>query len=118
MSSLAAQTIGVVGAGTMGAGIAQLACKSGARTFLHDPFPQALARGAGAVRAGLEKEAAKGKLTAEQAAAAAERLQPAGELGELAACELVIEAAPESLAIKHELYARLSELVSEECVLA
>jgi 3-hydroxybutyryl-CoA dehydrogenase len=110
--------IGVVGAGTMGAGIAQLACRSGARTLLHDPFPQALERGAGAVRAGLEKEAAKGKLSAEQASAAAERLQPAGDLGELAACELVIEAAPESLAVKHELYAQLSRIVAEDCVLA
>lgn len=118
MSGSAAQTIGVVGAGTMGAGIAQLACKSGARTLLHDPFPQALERGAGAVRAGLEKEAAKGKLTAGQAAEAAERLQPAGDPGELASCDLVIEAAPESLAVKHELYARLSEVVNEECVLA
>ena len=47
----AAQTIGVLGAGTMGAGIAQLACVSGARTLLHDPVGEALARG----RAGIER---------------------------------------------------------------
>ena len=113
-----AQTIGVVGAGTMGAGIAQLACRSGARTLLHDPFPDALERGAQGVRAGLEKEAAKGKLIGEQAAEAAERLQPVDSLDALSECELVIEAAPERLDAKHELYARLSEIVSEECVLA
>ena len=114
----AAGVIGVVGSGTMGSGIAQLACKAGARTLLHDPLPEALARGAKNVRAGLEKEAAKGKLTAEQAEEAAERLQPVDSLEELAPCELVIEAAPERLDIKHELYGRLSQIVSEECVLA
>ncbi|HTA14577.1 MAG TPA: 3-hydroxyacyl-CoA dehydrogenase NAD-binding domain-containing protein [Solirubrobacteraceae bacterium] len=114
----AAGVIGVVGAGTMGAGIAQLACRSGARTLLHDPFPEALERGVKGLRAGLEKEAAKGKLTAEQAREASERLEPMANLDGLASCELVIEAAPERLDVKHELYGRLSEIVSEECVLA
>ncbi|MGA9875207.1 MAG: 3-hydroxyacyl-CoA dehydrogenase NAD-binding domain-containing protein [Solirubrobacteraceae bacterium] len=114
----AAGVIGVVGAGTMGAGIAQLACRAGARTLLHDPIPEALARGAQNVQAGLQKEAAKGKLTAEQAQEALERLEPIDGLEQLAPCELVIEAAPERLDVKHELYARLSEIVSEQCVLA
>ncbi len=114
----AAKTIGVVGAGTMGSGIAQLACKAGARTLLHDPIPEALARGAQGVRAGLQKEAAKSKLTAEQAQEASERLKLVEDLEQLAPCELVIEAAPERLDVKHELYARLSEIVSEQCVLA
>jgi 3-hydroxybutyryl-CoA dehydrogenase len=113
-----AQTIGVVGAGTMGAGIAQLACKAGATTLLHDPIPAALARGSQGVRSGLEKEAAKGKLSSEQARAANERLRPVDGLEALASCDLVIEAAPERLEVKHELYARLSRIVSEECVLA
>ena len=113
-----ARTIGVVGAGTMGAGIAQLACKSGAQTFLHDPFPEALRRGSENVRAGLAKEAAKGKLTAEQASAAAARLRPVDALEGLTPCELVIEAAPERLDIKHELYGRLSAIVAQDCVLA
>jgi 3-hydroxybutyryl-CoA dehydrogenase len=118
MSGAAAQTIGVVGAGTMGAGIAQLACKSGARTLLHDPAPDALARGARRVSEGLAKEAEKGKLTGDQAEHAVERLETVDGLAGLAPCELVIEAAPERLEIKHELYARLSEIVSAECVLA
>lgn len=114
----AAGMIGVVGSGTMGAGIAQLACKSGAKTLMHDPFPDALARGELNVRAGLEKETEKGKLTLEQAQAAAARLESADTLDALALCDLVIEAAPERLDVKHELYARLSEIVSEDCVLA
>lgn len=114
----AAGVIGVVGAGTMGSGIAQLACKAGARTLLYDPLDEALERGTQGLLKGLEKEAAKGKLTAEQAREAGERLEPAGELEQLSSCELVIEAAPERLDVKHELYGRLSGIVSEQCVLA
>ena len=102
----------------MGAGIAQLAARSGARTILHDPLPQALERGARYARDGLAKEAAKGRLSAEQAESAAERLEPVDNLEAFAECELVIEAAPERLELKHELYARLSEIVGERCVLA
>ena len=114
----AANVIGVVGAGTMGSGIAQLACKAGARTLLHDPLPEALVRGSENVRAGLDKEASKGKLTAEQAERAAARLEPTDSLEAMSCCELVIEAAPERLDVKHELYGRLSRIVSQECVLA
>ncbi|HWX96240.1 MAG TPA: 3-hydroxyacyl-CoA dehydrogenase NAD-binding domain-containing protein [Solirubrobacteraceae bacterium] len=110
--------IGVLGAGTMGAGIAQLAARAGARTLLHDPLPEALERGLERARDGLAKEAGKGRLTDEDARAAAELLQPVDDLTALAPCELVIEAAPERLDLKHELYRRLSEIVSEECVLA
>ena len=114
-----ASIIGVIGAGTMGAGIAQLAARSGARTILHDPLPEALERGTEYARGGLAKEAAKGRLSAERADAAARRLEPVDKLEALAECELVIEAAPERLELKHELYARLSrEIVGERCVLA
>src|ERR1700682_1474235 len=83
--------IGVVGAGTMGAGIAQLACRSGARALLHDPVPEALERGVKRVSEGLEKDAARGRLTAAQARAAAKRLRAVDDLAAFAPCELVIE---------------------------
>jgi 3-hydroxybutyryl-CoA dehydrogenase len=102
----------------MGSGIAQLAARSGARTLLHDPLEQALRRGAQRARDGLAKEAAKGRLSSEEADAAAARIEPVDALEALAGCELVIEAAPERLELKHELYARLAEIVSDECVLA
>jgi len=113
-----ARVIGVVGAGTMGSGIAQLAARSGARTLLHDPISDALRRGLDRARDGLQKEAAKGRLTQEQAQGAGERLQAVDDLGAFAPCELVIEAAPERIELKHELYARLAEIVPAECVLA
>jgi 3-hydroxybutyryl-CoA dehydrogenase len=114
----AAAVIGVLGAGTMGSGIAQLAARSGARTLLHDPVAEALAGGLQRARDGLRKEGAKGRLSEEQAQAASERLEGVDHLGALAPCELVIEAAPERLDLKHELYRLLSEIVSDECVLA
>ncbi len=86
--------------------------------MLHDPVVEALDAGLARARDGLVKEATKGKLTQEQASAASERLQPASDLTALSPCELVIEAAPESLELKHEMYARLSGIVSEDCVLA
>ena len=115
----APKTIGVAGAGTMGAGIAQLACLAGARTLLHDPLPDALDRGLGQIKAHLERGATRSRWSTEEAAAAAARLERAGALEDLAPCELVIEAAPEQLALKQELFVKLSEaIVSEECVLA
>ncbi len=98
----------------MGAGIAQLAARSGARTLLYDPFPEALARGIASAEDGLRKEMVKGRLREEHAAAASERLQPVEDFAALAPCELVIEAAPERLELKHEMYAKLSEVVSED----
>jgi 3-hydroxybutyryl-CoA dehydrogenase len=108
----------VIGSGTMGAGIAQLAARSGARTILHDPLPEALERGAQYARDGLAKEAAKGRLSAAEADAATARIEPVDEFAAFAPCELVIEAAPERLALKHEIYAQVSEIVGAECVLA
>jgi 3-hydroxybutyryl-CoA dehydrogenase len=113
------ETIGVAGAGTMGAGIAQLACLSGATTLLHDPIPDALDRGLQQIKNHLERGAARGRWSAEDAAAAAERLERAEALEDLAPCQLVIEAAPERLELKQDLFAKLAdEVVSEDCVLA
>src|SRR3979411_1969965 len=103
-STAAPQTIGVVGAGTMGAGIAQLAAAAGARTLLHDPVPQALQRRVAPVAAGPGRRREKGRRTGEPAA-----VEPAPELGGLAGAGLVIEAAPERLDLKRQLFAALSE---------
>ena len=118
MSAAAPQTVGVVGAGTMGGGIAQLAVLTGARTLLHDPVPEALERGAVALRANLAKGAERGRWSTEEAEAASARLETVGSLEELAPCELVIEAAPERLDLKRDLFGRLAEIVTADCVLA
>jgi len=118
VSVAAPQVVGVVGAGTMGGGIAQLAALAGARTLLHDPVPEALERGAAALRANLAKGAERGRWSDADAAAAAARLEVAESLEALAPAELVIEAAPERLDLKRELFARLAQIVSPGCVLA
>jgi 3-hydroxybutyryl-CoA dehydrogenase len=114
----APRVIGVVGAGTMGAGIAQLAARSGAQTLLWDPAGDALEHGLARAREGIAREVARGRLSEEEASGARERLLTTSGLEELAPCELVIEAVPERLEIKHALWRELGPIVSERCVLA
>jgi 3-hydroxybutyryl-CoA dehydrogenase len=109
--------IGVAGAGTMGAGIAQLACAAGARTLLHDPDAEALERGIERVAAGLRRAVERGRLAAADGDAALGRLEGAPALADLAPAGLVVEAAPEDAALKRELLAALSE-VAPAAVLA
>jgi 3-hydroxybutyryl-CoA dehydrogenase len=110
--------LGVVGAGTMGAGIAQVGALAGFETYLNDPFPEALERGLEEVRSGLAKGAERGRWSAASAAAAEHRLHLAAQLDDLAPCELVIEAAPENLELKRELFDRLSQICAPDTVLA
>lgn len=106
--------LGVVGAGTMGAGIAQLGCAAGIPTVLHDPLSAALERGAADARRGLERWVEKGRVGED----AVGLLETADTLDGLAGCELAIEAAPERLELKRELFAELSRVCGTEAVLA
>ncbi len=112
--------IAVVGAGTMGAGIAQLACATaGARTLLHDPVEEALQRGITGIQKRLERNVERERMSRRDADQALERLEATPDLAGLEDAELVIEAAPEKLELKREIFGRLSnEVVSEDCVLA
>ena len=110
--------LGVAGAGTMGSGIAHLGCVAGMRTLLHDPDDDALDRGMSRILRQLDREVSKGRMAADVAALAKEHLAPAPALEDLAGCELVIEAAPERIELKHQLFGRLSDIVPAECVLA
>jgi 3-hydroxybutyryl-CoA dehydrogenase len=112
------ERLGVVGAGTMGAGIAQLGCLAGIETVLHDPFADALDKGTASIHANLDKGAERGRWSAEDAAAAHERLTTAPAIGDLAGCEFVIEAAPEKFDLKRELFQQLSDVCGPDAVLA
>jgi 3-hydroxybutyryl-CoA dehydrogenase len=98
----------------MGAGIAQLGAAAGMRTLLHDPVPEALERGADGVRRGLAKWAEKGRVGDD----AAGLLEPVSSLDELAPCNLVIEAAPERVELKRDLFGALSMVCGDDVVLA
>src|SRR3954463_3899261 len=110
--------LGVVGAGTMGAGIAQLGALAGIDTVVHDPIADALDRGMQQIRANLQKGAERGRWSAADADAAADRLDAASAVEELAGCELVIEAAPEKFELKRELFQKLGEVCRPEAILA
>ena len=102
----------------MGSGIAQVACLGGIETRLHDPLPEALSEGERRLRAGMEKGAERGRWSPEEADRGAGLLHLAARLDDLAGCELVIEAAPEDLATKRELFAALAEICGPDTVLA
>jgi 3-hydroxybutyryl-CoA dehydrogenase len=111
--------IGILGAGTMGAGIAQVAVLGGLTTSLYDPDPTALERGGIRIGEDLAKGESRGRWSGADSEAALERLDRlTGDLEELAGCQLVIEAAPERLELKRDLFARLAEVLGAGAVLA
>ncbi len=110
--------LGVVGAGTMGAGIAQLACLSGYETLLADSGEVALRTGGARVQEELKRGAERGRWSADAATAAGERLYLVPDLEGLAECQLVIEAVPEDLALKHAVLGRVAGACAPGTVLA
>ncbi|MBP2018073.1 3-hydroxybutyryl-CoA dehydrogenase [Symbiobacterium terraclitae] len=110
--------IGVVGAGTMGTGIAQVAAQAKFDVLLYDVDPAALTRALRRVEADLERHVARGRLTREEAAEAVARITTTTALGDFARAEFVIEAAPEELELKRGLFERLDRLCRTEVVLA
>jgi 3-hydroxybutyryl-CoA dehydrogenase len=106
--------LGVLGAGTMGAGIAQLGCQAGVETRLLDAQPGALERGRDRVAQGLGKAAEKGRADP----GALSLLRTADDVAALAGCDVVVEAVPEDLALKHRVLAAAAEAAGEDCVLA
>jgi 3-hydroxybutyryl-CoA dehydrogenase len=107
-----------MGAGTMGSGIAQVAALGGYEVRLHDPVPAALGAGIERLRAALAKGASKGLWSKGDADAASARVGAASSLGDFAGCELLIEAAPEDLGLKRELFRSAAEVCGPETVLA
>jgi len=108
--------VAVVGAGAMGAGIAQVAAQAGHPVRLLDNRPGAAAAAIENIRGQFAKLADKGKLSAADAAAAGARLQPADSLADLAGCALVVEAIVEKLEAKQKLYADLEAIVGDDCL--
>jgi 3-hydroxybutyryl-CoA dehydrogenase len=115
---LALERVGVAGAGTMGAGIAQVSCLGGFETYLHDPSPDALRAGAERLRAALAKGAERGRWTEAEAQAAAGRLRTCESFDDLGRCQLVIEAAPEDLGLKREVFRHVAEVCGDDALLA
>jgi 3-hydroxybutyryl-CoA dehydrogenase len=117
-SPVSLDTLGVVGAGAMGAGIAQAALTAGLKVILHDSSGPALEKARTEVRGRLARLAGKGQITAQAAAAAEGRLTLAQQLTQLAAAQIVIEAIVEQLEPKQRLFAALEDIVPADTVLA
>ncbi len=115
---MSVERIGVVGAGTMGAGIAQIAALGGYETRLHDPAPAALQSGVERLRASLMKGSVKELWSEKDAEMAGDRVGAAASLADLEECELVVEAAPESLELKRQLFADLARTCGPKAILA
>lgn len=109
---------GVVGAGTMGNGIAQVAATAGFETVLVDVAPAALDKGLAAIAKSLDRLVAKGKLDADGAAAVRARISSATALDALAGCDLVVEAVVEKLEVKSQVLAALDGLLPVHALLA
>jgi 3-hydroxybutyryl-CoA dehydrogenase len=110
--------IGIVGAGAMGQGIAQIAAIAGFQVRLMDIDVTASTRAVSAIEAMLSKLASKGKLTSDEAHASLQRIHPENSVGALRDCDLVIEAIVEKLEAKRSLFAQLEEVVRNDAVLA
>jgi 3-hydroxybutyryl-CoA dehydrogenase len=112
------ERVGVVGAGTMGAGIAQIAALGGYETFLYEIDQKQLERGLESIRNGMRRGTERGRWSETEATEAMERLRTDTLIELLRDCELVIEAAPEDLELKRNLFARLAAVCGPGTVLA
>jgi 3-hydroxybutyryl-CoA dehydrogenase len=104
------RTVAVIGSGTMGAGIAEVAAMAGQQVLLHDISADAMTRAIDALRQRLESRVARGKLSADACARGLARIVPVTDIATLAAADLVIEAAAENLDVKKALFAQLGEI--------
>ena len=111
-------TIGVVGTGAMGRGIAQIAAQAGSTVKLYDTQPQAISQAIDSLNAQWTKLAEKGKLSTDQVQTNVARLQGVHSLQDLADCQFVIEAIVERLDVKQSLFGELEGIVAHDAVLA
>jgi 3-hydroxybutyryl-CoA dehydrogenase len=110
--------VGVVGAGTMGNGIAHVFARSGYNVVLCDVEQRFLDRALETVGKNLDREVAKNKITAEAKAGVLSRIRPVTDRGQLSDCDFVIEAATEKFEIKTEIFCDLDRLTRPEIILA
>jgi 3-hydroxybutyryl-CoA dehydrogenase len=116
--SASSAVVGIVGAGTMGTGIAEVAARAGHPVRLFDAAPGAADAAREHIVRSFAGRAAKGQMAAAEAEAAARRVTVAGALGDLAPATLVVEAVAENMAAKRELLAALESVVGEDATIA
>jgi 3-hydroxybutyryl-CoA dehydrogenase len=115
---MAIQRVGVIGAGTMGNGIAHVFARSGFEVILCDVEQRFLDRGMETMAKNLDREVAKNKIQATDKASTLGRITPVVDRARLAACDLVVEAATERLEVKAEIFRDLDRIMKPEVILA
>jgi 3-hydroxybutyryl-CoA dehydrogenase len=110
--------VGVVGAGQMGNGIAHVAAQAGIDVVMHDVKDEFVQRGLGTIGKNLQRGVDKGRLTAEQKQEILGRVSGGTDLGDLAGCDLVVEAVVESLEVKQRLFSELDRICRAGVILA
>jgi 3-hydroxybutyryl-CoA dehydrogenase len=112
------QLVGIVGAGQMGRGIAQVAAQTGYEVILFDAFKNSLDFGVNFIKTQLDKGVEKGKWTSDSATSSMARIKSTIDMADLKNCDLVIEAATEKRELKFEIFKKLDEVVKAEAILA
>lgn len=112
------QLIGVIGAGQMGSGIAEVSLASGYKTLMRDVTPEAVERGKKRIMTDLDKRVQKGKMTAEEQKKILERLTTTTRLDDLRRCDFIIEAATEQVPLKKEIFQTLDRVTRQDVILA
>jgi 3-hydroxybutyryl-CoA dehydrogenase len=112
------QQVGVIGAGTMGNGIAHVFARSGYSVVLCDVEQRFLERGLATITKNLEREVAKNKITTEEKASALKKIDPVTDRARLAECDFIIEAATEKFEVKTEIFRDLDRLARSGVILA
>ena len=112
------KTVGVVGCGLMGSGIAQVCAEAGHDVIVREVNDAALAKGLGSIDKFLTKSVEKGKMTAEKKAEIMSRLKGATKIEDLAPCDVVIEAVVENIALKHETFQALNRVCGKNAIFA
>jgi 3-hydroxybutyryl-CoA dehydrogenase len=110
--------IGVVGAGTMGNGIAQVAARAGYDVMLHDVSEEFLQRGLGAIDKSLQRDVEKERLDADTKQAITKRIRTTTDFASLSSATFVVEAVTENLAVKTEVFKRLDQITPPHAILA
>jgi 3-hydroxybutyryl-CoA dehydrogenase len=112
------KTFGVIGAGQMGSGIAQIAAQTGMQVILLDASAELAKKAHAGITKQLGRLVEKGKLTREEEHHITSRIHPEGEYAKLAACDIVVEAATENVKIKHEIFAAAEAVMRPDAILA
>ena len=115
---MAIQRVGVIGAGTMGNGIAHVFARSGCQVILCDVEQKFLERGIATITKNLDRELAKNKITEAQKSETLERIEVTVDRPRLSGCDFIVEAASEKLEVKSELFRDLDRICGPEVILA